>query len=203
MFKRRNKKHIFAATRDYFWPSSGWGRSFHYLRHRLARIPGTPYAIAAGFASGAAVSFTPFIGLHFLLAALLAWIIGANILTSAMGTFVGNPWTFPFIWIAIYHVGCWLLGIPTTEDLLAQIYITLDTHSLMEILSSPLETLGPFLQSIILPMFIGGLLLGSVIWIIFYWILEKLVREYKHKQFIKRSQAAERKAVIVDKGGVS
>nr|WP_268939780.1 DUF2062 domain-containing protein [Paremcibacter congregatus] len=172
------------------WPAAGWSRVFSYLRHRLARIPGTPYAIAAGFACGAAVSFTPFIGLHFLLAALLAWIIGGNILTSAMGTVVGNPWTFPFIWIAIYHVGCWLLGMPTTDDLLGQIYQTLDDYSLMEILSAPMMTLGPFLQSIILPMFVGGLIIGSMVWIVFYWVLEKIVREYKHNRYLKRSAAA-------------
>ncbi len=166
------------------------------MRHRLARIPGTSYAIAAGFASGAAVSFTPFIGLHFLMAALLAWIIGGNILTSAMGTAVGNPWTFPFIWIAIYHVGCWLLGMPATDDLLGLIYATLDQHSMLDMLQSPLITLGPLLQSTLLPMFVGGLLLGSIVWISFFWPIEKLVREYKHKRYLKRMAASKRRQAI-------
>lgn len=127
------------------------------------------------------------------MAALLAWIIGANILTSAMGTIVGNPWTFPFIWIVIYHVGCWLLGIPTTDDLLTQIKITLDQYSLLEIINSPLDTLGPFLQTTLLPMFVGGLLVGSIVWMIIYWPLEKLVREYKHQRVIRRIDAARRR----------
>ncbi len=160
------------------------------MRHRLARIPGTPYAISAGFACGAAVSFTPFLGFHFLLAALLAWIIGANIFTSAMGTIVGNPWTFPVILPATYYVGSWLLGMPGTDDFLAHINEMLSRYNLMEILTSPIATLGPFIKSIILPMFIGGLLMGSVVWIILYWALEKLVREYKHKRFAKRAKAA-------------
>jgi len=163
------------------------------MRHRLARIPGTPYAIAAGFACGASVSFTPFLGLHFLLAALLAWIIGANIFTSAMGTAVGNPWTFPFILPTTYQVGCWLLGMPGTDDFLGQIKDMLTRYNLMEILTSPMATLGPFLQSTILPMFVGGLLVGSVVWIICYWALEKLVREYKHKRYLKRTSAAKRR----------
>ena len=162
------------------------------MRHRLARIPGTSYAIAAGFACGAAVSFMPFLGFHFLLAALLAWIMGANILTSAMGTVVGNPWTFPFILPATYYVGCWLIGMPGADDFLGQINDTLGKYSVTEILASPLTTLGPFLQSTVLPMFIGGLLLGSVVWLICYWGLEKLVREYKHKRFLKRAAAAGR-----------
>jgi len=166
------------------------------LRHRLARIPGSSYAIAAGFACGAAVSFTPFIGLHFLLAALLAWIIGGNILTSAMGTAVGNPWTFPFIWIAIYQVGCWLLGMPTADDLLGVIYATLDQYSMLEIVRSPLVTLGPLIQSTLLPMFVGGLLLGSLVWIVIFWPVEKLVREYKHKRYLKRMAASKRRGTI-------
>ena len=30
--------------------------------------------------------------------------------TSAIGTAVGNPWTFPFIWAAIYRTGAFILG---------------------------------------------------------------------------------------------
>ncbi|PCI51571.1 MAG: hypothetical protein COB49_01265 [Alphaproteobacteria bacterium] len=191
---------MLAVTREYIWPSAGWGRALSYMRHRLARIPGTPYAIAAGFACGAAVSFTPFLGFHFLLAALLAWIIGANIFTSAMGTMVGNPWTFPAILPATYYVGCWLLGVPHTDDFLGQINDTLGRYNLMEILSSPMATLGPFLQSTLLPMFIGGIFIGSVVWIIIFWILEKLVREYKHKRFAKRAKAAKIRRELRENG---
>ena len=52
------------------WPRRGWTRMALYIQHRLGRLPGTPYRIAAGFACGAAISFTPFLGLHFVLAAL-------------------------------------------------------------------------------------------------------------------------------------
>jgi len=139
------------------------------------------------------VSFTPFLGLHFLLAALLAWLIGANILTSAMGTAIGNPWTFPVILPVTYYVGCWLLGAPATDDFLGQINDTLGRYNLLEILRSPIDTLGSFLQSTILPMFVGGLLLGSIVWISLYWPLEKLVREYKHKRHLKRAAAITRR----------
>ncbi|VAV91224.1 hypothetical protein MNBD_ALPHA01-1547 [hydrothermal vent metagenome] len=135
-----------------------------------------------------------------MLAALLAWIIGANILTSAMGTVVGNPWTFPFILPTIYYVGCWLLGIRATDDFLGQISDTLDRYSMLEILQSPLATLGPFLQTTLLPMFIGGLLVGSVVWIITYWLIEKLVREYKAKRYLKRAAATKRRRELNENG---
>ena len=51
------------------------------------------------------VSFSPFIGFHFLLAILFAYLLRGNLIAALIGTFVGNPFTFPFIWIFIYKVG--------------------------------------------------------------------------------------------------
>jgi len=178
---------------DFVWPSSGWRRAANYLHHRLARIPGTSYAIAAGFASGVAASFTPFIGLHFVMAAFLAWLIRANIFTSAMGTIVGNPWTFPFIWTAVYYVGCWLLGWPTSEDPINQTYAILNQHTLVDIIKSPFDILGPFFRTIFFPMFIGGILLGSIAWVACYWPLFKLISRYKINRAMRHKKAKSRR----------
>ena len=78
------------------------------MLHRLARLPGTPHSIAAGFACGVAMSFTPLVGVHILLALFLSWLIGGSLFSAVIGTIVGNPWTFPFIWLWIYNLGLWL-----------------------------------------------------------------------------------------------
>ena len=75
----------------------------------LRGIEATPHAIAAGFAAGIAVSLSPLIGLHFVLGAALALLTRGNLLASALGTLVANPWTFPAIWLATYQVGAVLL----------------------------------------------------------------------------------------------
>ena len=85
-------------------------RWFKKILIQLKRLHGTPYSIAAGFACGVAISFTPFIGFHLILAALTAWIIRGNLVSSAIGTIIGNPWTFPFIWIAVLSTGRFFLG---------------------------------------------------------------------------------------------
>ena len=108
MCKRRNPLSPAAKVQKFFWPSMGWQRAWAYTMHRLARLPGSSYSIAGGFACGAAISFTPFVGLHFIISAIVAWIIRANILASAIGTAVGNPWTFPFIWAWLYQTGTWM-----------------------------------------------------------------------------------------------
>ena len=55
--------------------------------------------------------FTPFVGFHFVLAAITAWIVRGNILASAIGTAAGNPWTFPFIWVSVLYTGRKILGL--------------------------------------------------------------------------------------------
>ena len=112
MFRRRQPIPFLRPLRGWLWPHIGWRRR-HYLVKRLTRLPGTPHSIAAGFACGVAISFTPFIGLHTLLsAACCALLVRGNYLAAVVGTLVGNPWTFPFIWLVSYQLGHALLGGP-------------------------------------------------------------------------------------------
>jgi uncharacterized protein (DUF2062 family) len=86
-----------------------------YLVRRATRLAGTPHSIAAGAACGVAISFTPLIGLHLLGAFLLCLLVRGNYLAAAAGTLVGNPWTFPFIWVATDQLGHALMGSPPAQ----------------------------------------------------------------------------------------
>jgi hypothetical protein len=111
MFNRRQPRPISAAIRDVLWPRIGWRRAARYYWQKLQRIRGTPESIAAGFACGAAASMMPLMGFHFVLSALFALIVRGSIIASAVGTVVGNPWTFPVIWLGTYEIGSTLLGV--------------------------------------------------------------------------------------------
>ena len=78
--------------------ASKFNRIISYYKLRLARLPDSNYAISSGFACGAMVSFTPLLGLHFVLAVVFAYLIRGNFIAALIGTVVGNPLTFPFIW---------------------------------------------------------------------------------------------------------
>lgn len=91
MFRRRIKPSSFQRVRNVVWPRGGWRRSSQYFAHRVARLPGSPYSIASGFAIGAAVSFSPFIGFHFVIATLVSLLTRSNVVASLLGTVVGNP----------------------------------------------------------------------------------------------------------------
>lgn len=175
MFKRRNRLSFLQRVSAIFWPRSGWRRSGVYVAHRLRRLPGTPYRIAAGFASGAAVSFTPFIGLHFVLAAGLALLVRGNVIASAIGTMVGNPWTFPFIWLWTYSLGRWVLG---SEGGLTGLPENL---SFQHLIDHPLDVL--------LPMIVGSIPTALVAWFVFFWPLQRTVAGY---QAVRRRRLSKR-----------
>lgn len=83
---------------------------YHKIIYKLNILKGTPDNIAKGFATGAAMSFTPFVGFHILLSLLVCKITKQNGIAATLGTIIGNPWTFPFIWYATLHAGHFILG---------------------------------------------------------------------------------------------
>jgi uncharacterized protein (DUF2062 family) len=164
MFKRRIPLPFYRRLKEIFWPTAGFRRSMRYVAHRLGRLPGTPYRIAAGFACGAAVSFTPFIGFHILLAMLFALLIRGNLIASGIGTVVGNPWTFPLIWLWAYTFGRWLLGLEGSGDLPGELtFIYIRDH--------PMHVLWP--------MTVGAIPTAIVAWVAFFLPMRRLVEEYQ------------------------
>lgn len=164
---------------NYIWPRMGLRRYMVYLVHRIGRLPGTAHNIAAGFASGAAMSMTPFIGLHFLLGALLAWVLRGNLLASAIGTVVGNPWTFPFIWMYTYRIGARILGHDPQGESVRQ-------FSIINAFQDPVAFLGP----VMLPMMIGSALAAIVVWFSIYWAVRAAVEKYKKRRIERRHRRA-------------
>lgn len=164
---------------NYLWPRMGLRRYALYLSHRIGRMPGTAHSIAAGIASGAAMSMTPFIGFHFLLAALLAWLLRGNLLASAIGTVVGNPWTFPLIWIWAYRIGCWLMARDPVGDPMHHLSMT-------DAFREPMTTLGP----LFLPMIVGSVPMAIMIWCVIYWPARAAVGKYKEQRIERRHRRA-------------
>jgi uncharacterized protein len=68
-----------------------------------------PERVAAAIALGIGVGFSPFMGIHFLIAIGLAFLFRLNRIDALLGTFVGNPWTLPPVYAAGYALGRQLL----------------------------------------------------------------------------------------------
>ena len=116
MFRRRNPLSVLQRIRAVIWPKRGFSRIIGYMMHRVLRMSGTPHSIACGLACGASVSFTPFIGLHLIIAVAISYPLGGSISAALIGTLIGNPWTFPIILLNAKSVGDIVLTFLNLED---------------------------------------------------------------------------------------
>jgi uncharacterized protein (DUF2062 family) len=196
VFRRRQPLTFLRSLRGFLWPRTGWRRAFVYYLKRLTRLSGTPHNIAAGFACGVMISFTPFVGFHILLGCLLALIVRGNFLAVAVGTLVGNPWTFPFIWLGGYELGKFLLGPDLAgaqpmpwriQDLAgyvgaAAVQATTDGSVAM------LKRLAGDLSAIAKPVLVGGIPLGIAAGLLTYFPLVRAITVYQEARRRRREQ---------------
>lgn len=178
MFRARHPKNSWSKARDLIWPRIGLRRSVRYLMLRLSRMKASPHKLALGFSLGVFASFTPFIGLHILIAAALALALRANLIASAIGTAIGNPITFPVIWLASYNLGGFLLRHPSHHSIVAD----LPGHGASLLSDGPIAViagLGSELKPLLLPVMLGGTLLGLVCATICYVALLYGIRKLK------------------------
>ena len=172
LFRRREAESFFERLRVHLWPRRSWSRSTRYIVHRVRRLSATPHAVALGFAAGVFVSATPFIGVHMLMAAAVAWIIGGSIVAAVLGTFIGNPLTYPLFWVATFEVGSLMLGRGTNIpriDLSEGVFQT--------------DQLWPLLK----PMTLGALPLGVALAALSYVLVRPAVNAYQHRRRALRS----------------
>ena len=182
MFRRRKQLTTGHKILGFFWPSIGWRRAAAYIMLRLARLPGTAYSLAGGFACGAAMSFTPFVGFHFVISVILAWIIRANIVASVIGTAVGNPWTFPFIWTWLYQTGTWMTSGSKAEAVPGPEFTEFFGHMMEAALNFDLPYLLDTVAPVFWPMLVSSVPTGFVIWWIFYLPLKYMVQGYQNRR---------------------
>jgi hypothetical protein len=115
------------------------------------------------------MSFSPLIGFHIILAAIVCAILGANILAAAAGTMLCNQLSCPLMMIGDYQIGLLVLreeGRPdfkfdVPDATLAQL-VTHPAHVVGELM----EALGP----VLLPMFVGSTLLGLAFAVPLYFV---------------------------------
>ena len=176
MFRRRVPLSFAGKVRETLWPRKGFARLYSYLIQRVLRMPGSAYSLASGFACGVAVSFTPLLGFHLLLAIGLAYFIRGNMATALLGTLFGNPWTFPLIFVLLQAIG---------ERIIHYFGFT-------SLSATPEagDVYGQFLAYFI-PMALGGVLMFILSWLvsfticywgIFSWREHRLKKRKKNKQ---------------------
>ncbi|MCP9492914.1 MAG: DUF2062 domain-containing protein [Pyrinomonadaceae bacterium MAG19_C2-C3] len=140
---------------------------------RLLSLDDPPERTALAFAVGVFIAFSPFLGLHTIMATIIAFAFRFNKVAIYTGTFINNPFlTLVPIILASYAIGAFLTGQP----------IALPPDSL-ELLKHPRLTSGDYRHAlwmnarlILVPFAIGGTLLSIVASLISYPLMLRVLR---------------------------
>ncbi|MEM6312200.1 MAG: DUF2062 domain-containing protein [Pseudomonadota bacterium] len=191
MFKRRDRRPFFRAIGEFLWPRGGWSRAFQYVQHRLRRLPDSPERIARGIWAGVFTTFTPFYGLHFIFAAMIAFVMRGNIIAAMMATFFGNPLTYFPIGLVALQTGHWLMGskmeaedqssfggafVDAWRDLTSNFFAMFDEQT------ADWTGLRSFYDDVFLPYLIGGLIPGIITATVCYYLCAPLIRAYQKRR---------------------
>jgi len=159
---------------------------FRAAFRRLLAIDDPPERTALAFSIGVFIAFSPFLGLHTILATLIAFLFRFNKIAIYTGTFVNNPiFTLVPIIIASYAVGAFVLGRP----------LRIPDEGL-ELLKNPHLFTGAYYHKIFVeswnvvwPFAVGGMVLSVVCSLLAYPLTLRALRAYRAaKQHITDSK---------------
>ena len=178
--RHRKKRHNFwLSFREWLWPSMGVMPMLRWFELRIKRNDNAIHRTSMGVALGVGVSFTPFFGFHTLIVLVLSWLLKGNFWIGALATFVGNPWTFPFITFWTFRMGHFILGNSSEKEALTQ----------APPLSELWAQLPYFWEHYIWPMTVGGVPSGIVAGAVTYFFIHGSIRRYQ-KGRLERIRAA-------------
>jgi uncharacterized protein (DUF2062 family) len=151
---------------------------------RLLKIRGEPREIAFGFALGIFVGMSPTMGLQILIAVFFAALFKWNKISAAVGVFITNPLTAPFIYSANYFVGAKIYGLKKNFNLTDDFGV------------STLSTMIQKTPRILYALIIGGVVLGLPLAVAGYYFSFNAVRKYREDL---KQRITLQKAKFVDK----
>lgn len=192
VFRRRDRRSVLRATSDFVYPRGGWTRAALYVKHRVRRLPDTPERIARGIGAGVFTTFTPFYGLHFVVAAIVAKLCRGNILAALMGTFFGNPLTYVPIGVISMRTGYFLLGIdrhgPEVHRSLGGKFMDAGADLKDNLIAAFTDkdmdwtSLHVFYDEVFFPYLIGGIIPGIIAGLVAYYISVPLIQAYQKRR---------------------
>jgi len=188
VFRRRDNRPWYRVVLEVMWPRGGWLRAAQYVQHRMRRLPGTPEEIARGVFAGAAAVFTPYFGLHFLIAALLARGMRGSIFAALLATFIGNPLTYVPIAIISINLGHFMLGSRPTVGVDDSLFARFGNaagdlwHNFKALFTDETANWGElqiFWDTVVWPWTVGGILPGLISGIVCYYLSVPVIRAYQ------------------------
>lgn len=173
---RRHAPMLSERLRVAFWPRRSWRRSLRYGILRLERLHTPPHALGLGLAIGVFAAFQPIVGFQMLFAGLLAWALGASVAAAMAGTFIGCPATWPFMWVASYHLGALITGSSreVSAKMLWQVLTTAGATASTGQFGS--NAVGALFWQVMQPLAVGAVPLGLLFGAVAYAMVQRVAR---------------------------
>lgn len=148
-------------------------RSFRFNYLRVIRMKASAHSIAMGMAVGIFVGFMPIIPFQTIVAVALAFVVRANKITAALGTWVSNPVNMIPFYSMLFFVG--QLVLPFSD-----IHFDLRPEHL------ELKSLLTHGWEVVLIMIVGGLILGVPSALIAYFLTLRAVLAYRKRKALNQ-----------------
>jgi uncharacterized protein (DUF2062 family) len=152
---------------------------FRAAFRRLLAIDDPPERTALAFSIGVFIAFSPFLGLHTIMATFIAFVFRFNKIAIYTGTFLNNPpLTLVPIIVASYAVGALFMGRP----------LGIPDEGL-ELLKNPHIFSGDYYRklfveslNILEPFALGGMILSVVCSLVAYPLTLRALRAYRRRK---------------------
>jgi uncharacterized protein (DUF2062 family) len=145
-------------------------KGFRGFLRQLLHLGDSPERTALAFSIGVFLSFSPFIGLHTIIGLVIAFLFKLNRLALLIGVYVNTPWTLAPAASLGTAVGFFALG---SEGKLSQIsWDSMLSESFWKRMLSDVENL-------LLPFFVGNLVLSFVAALIAYLITRRVLLRHR------------------------
>lgn len=138
----------------------------------LLNLDDPPERTALAFAIGTFIAFSPVLGLHTILAVLIAVVWRLNKVALFAGVYLSNPWTLAPIVAASWAIGKWFIASPPIElpDFTISAFVTV---IFWEQIAAQWRQLLPFA--------VGATILSIVCSLVSYPLMLYVLRSYRRK----------------------
>ncbi|MGH9460422.1 MAG: DUF2062 domain-containing protein [Vicinamibacteria bacterium] len=151
---------------------------FRGFLRQLLHLGDSPERTALAFSVGVFLSFSPFIGFHTIIGLAIAFLFRLNRLAVLIGTYVNTPWTFAPVASFGAAVGFYALG--TESRLSAIAWNSMLSISFWRHMFSDVDHL-------LLPFFVGNLILSVLASLISYLIVRRILVRYHRRKELREA----------------
>jgi uncharacterized protein (DUF2062 family) len=143
----------------------------------IVGIHESPERLAAAWALGVGIGLSPLMGLHTVLAIVLALLFRLNKVDVLLGTLVINPWT-----LTVYFPAALLLGKRITGVRIPRFV----RHNPSEILRAAMwHDNAPWLRSVLLAWSVGATVIALLVGLGMYFLLKRLIQVHR-EHYLRR-----------------